>query len=74
MRGIPEPLFLTRYAGLESPKDLCQETLALAKMDWNDDGPCDRLPVTLNFAGTLATIVKQIPKLEPRSYPIRLFM
>jgi hypothetical protein len=73
-KGIPEPLFLTRFAGLGSPEDLCRETLALTKMDWNNDGPYDRLPVTLNFAGTLATIVKQMPKLEPRSYPIRLFM
>ncbi len=47
---------------------------ALTKMDWNNDGTYDRLPVTLNFAGTLAIIVKQMPKLEPRSYPIRLFM
>jgi hypothetical protein len=43
-------------------------------MDWNDDGPYDRLPVTLNFVGMLATIIKRMPKLEPRSYPVRLFM
>jgi hypothetical protein len=73
-KGTPEPLLLTRYAGLGSMEDLCRETLALTKMDWNNDGPYDRLPVTLNFAGTLATIVKRMPKLEPRSYPVRLFM
>ena len=73
-KGIPEPLLLTRYAGLGSMEALCRETLALTKMDWNNDGPYDRLPVTLNFAGTLATIVKRMPKLEPRSYPVRLFM
>ena len=73
-KGTPEPLLLTRYAGLGSIEDLCRETLALTKMDWNNDGPYDRLPVTLNFAGTLATIVKRMPKLEPRSYPVRLFM
>lgn len=73
-KGTPEPLLLTRYAGLGSMEDLCRETLALTKMDWNNDGPYDRLPVTLNFAGTLATIVKRMPKLEPESYPVRLFM
>ena len=54
--------------------DLCQETLALTKMDWNNDGPYDRLPATLNFSDTLATIVKRMPKLQPHSYPVRLFM
>lgn len=73
-KGIPEPLLLVRHAGLGTMDDLCRETLALTKMDWNNDGPYDRLPVTVNFAGTLATIVKRMPKLEPHSYPIRLFM
>ncbi len=73
-KGIPEPLLLVRHAGFGSIDDLGRETLALTKMDWNNDGPYDRLPVTLNFAGTLATIVKRMPKLQPHSYPVRLFM
>lgn len=73
-KGTPEPLLLVRHAGLGGIDDLCRETLALTKMDWNNDGPYDRLPVTLNFAGTLATIVKRMPKLQPKSYPVRLFM
>lgn len=73
-KGIPEPLLLVRHAGLGSMDDLCRETLALTKMNWNNDGPYDRLPVTVNFAGMLATIVKRMPKLQPYSYPVRLFM
>lgn len=73
-KGTPEPLLLARHAGFGAIDDLCRETLALTKMDWNNDGPYDRLPVTLNFAGTLATIVKRMPKLQPHSYPVRLFM
>lgn len=73
-KGTPEPLLLVRHTGLGGIDDLCRETLALTKMDWNNDGPYDRLPVTLNFAGTLATIVKRMPKLQPQSYPVRLFM
>ena len=73
-KGTPEPLIMNRYAGRGSMDDLCRETLALTKMDWNNDGPYDRMPVTLNFAGSLASVVKQMPKLEPRSYPVRLFM
>ena len=73
-KGVPEPLILNRHAGLGAIEDLCRETLALTKMDWNNDGPYDRMPVTLNFAGTLASVVKQMHNLEPRSYPVRLFM
>lgn len=73
-KGIPEPLLLVRYAGLGSMDDLCRETLALTKMDWNNDGPYDRLPATLNFADTLAKIVKRVPRLQSHSYPVRLFM
>ena len=32
------------------------------------------MPVTLSFAGTLAAIVKQMPKLMLQPYPVRLFM
>ena len=73
-KGIPDPLMLVRYAGLGSIDDLCRETLALTKMDWNNDGPYDRLPVTLSFAHTLAKVVKRMPALEPRSYAFRHFM
>lgn len=73
-KGTPEPLVLNRHAGRGDMDDLCKETLALTKMDWNNDSPYNRMPVTLHFAGALASIVKQMPTLEPRSYPIRLFM
>lgn len=73
-KGIPEPLLLVRHAGHGSMDDLCRQTLGLTKMDWNNDGPYDRLPVTLNFAQTLAKVVVRMPKLEARSYPFRLFM
>jgi hypothetical protein len=73
-KGIPHPLMLVRHAGLGSVEDLCRETLALTKMDWNNDGPYDRLPVTLNFAHILAKVVKRMPTLEARSYAFRHFM
>ena len=73
-KGTPEPLMVKRYAGHGSMDEICRETLALTKMNWNNDGPYDRMPVTLSFAGTLAAIVKQMPKLTPQPYPVRLFM
>jgi hypothetical protein len=73
-KGTPEPIILNRHTGRGAMDDLCKETLALTKMDWNNDSPYNRMPVTLSFAGTLAAVVKQMPKLEPRPYPVRLFM
>jgi len=43
-------------------------------MDWNNDALYNRLPVTLEFAGDLARIVKNMPDLSARPYSIRLFM
>lgn len=73
-KGIPEPLLLYRHAGHGPMDDLCRSTLALTKMDWNNDGPYDRLPVTLSFAHMLANVIQRMPRLEPKPYPFRLFM
>jgi hypothetical protein len=73
-KGIPEPLLLVRHAGHGPVDELCRSTLALTKMDWNNDGPYDRLPVTLKFAQMLADVVQRMPHLEAKPYPFRLFM
>jgi hypothetical protein len=73
-KGTPEPLLLVRHAGLGSVDDLCRATLVLTKLDWNNDGPYDRLPVTLNFAQILAKVVKRMPTLEARPYAFRQVM
>ena len=73
-KGIPRPLLITRYAGRGDFYDLCRETLALTKMNWNNDGPYTQMPVTLEYANVLAQVVKRMPKLEARQYPVRLFM
>lgn len=38
-KSIPQPLLITRFAGRGDFFDLCRETLALTKMNWNNDGP-----------------------------------
>ncbi|MFZ5617846.1 MAG: argonaute/piwi family protein [Pseudomonadota bacterium] len=73
-KGTPSPLLITRHAGYGDFEDICREILALTKIDWNNDGPYTRMPVTLSYAGMLAQIVKRMPKLEPHPYPVRLFM
>lgn len=73
-KGVPRPLLLTRYAGRGDFYELCHETLALTKMNWNNDGPYAQMPVTLEYAAILAQIVKRMPQLDARPYPVKLFM
>lgn len=73
-KGIPEPLLIRRYAGHGDISTTCREILMLSKMDWNNDGPYDRLPVTMSYASTLANIVKRLLHLDAKPYPFRLFM
>ena len=73
-KGIPHPLLLTRYSGHSSWQELCSELLGLTKMNWNNDNLYDRLPVTIEYASSLARIVKRLPSLSPRPYDFRYFM
>ncbi|HYE49420.1 MAG TPA: hypothetical protein VEB20_07515 [Azospirillaceae bacterium] len=73
-KGIPRPIMLTRFAGDGAMDEIADYVLALTKMDWNNDGPYDHLPVVLSYAGRLARVVKRMPMLESRPYPFRQFM
>jgi len=73
-KSIPRPLLLRRYAGRGDAQMLGREFLALSKMNWNNDSLNDTLPATLAFAHKLAEVVKRMPTLDPRPYPLRLFM
>ena len=74
-RGIPAPLFIKRYTGQTSGDTLAQEILMLTKMNWNSgDSLYKILPVTLDFAKTLARMSKQNEAIYNKSYDFRYFM
>lgn len=73
-KSTPTPLMLVRHAGSGPMHDICRSVLALSKMNWNNDGPYDLLPVTMSYAHTMAGIIKRMPHLEAVPYPIRYFM
>lgn len=73
-KGIPGPLLLTRFSGHSGWMELTGELLGLTKMNWNNDSLYDRLPVTIDYASSLARIVKRLPSLSPRPYDFRFFM
>jgi hypothetical protein len=73
-KGIPTPLILQRFAGHGGWDDTCRAVLGLSKMNWNNDGLYDRLPVTMGYAQVLARIVKRMPRLGTTPYQVRFFM
>jgi argonaute-like protein implicated in RNA metabolism and viral defense len=48
--------------------------LGLTKMNWNNDGLYDRLPVTLSYAQVLARTIKRMPQISSTPYQLRFFM
>jgi hypothetical protein len=73
-KGIPAPLVISRFAGHGSFDQLCRDILGLSKMNWNNDGLYDRLPVTMSYASILARTVKRMPRLQSRPYQFRFMM
>lgn len=73
-RSTPRPIRLVRHAGHGPWDDTARATLALSKMDWNNDALYDPLPVTVGYASVLARVVKRMPLLGSSPYQFRFFM
>ena len=74
-RGIPAPLLVKRHYGQATGDVLAQEILMLTKMNWNSgDSLYKILPVTLDFAKTLARMSKQNEAIYNKAYDFRYFM
>lgn len=73
-KSIPRPLLLTRHAGSGPLETIAHETLALTKMDWNNDALYDPVPVSIRYSQKLARTISNVQDLPGNSYPYRLFM
>lgn len=73
-KGIPSPLLLQRFAGHGPFDRVCREILGLTKMNWNNDGLYDQLPVTLHYANLLAQTLSKMSRLDNRPYQFRFFI
>jgi hypothetical protein len=73
-KATPKPIRIIRHAGHGPWDDCVRPILALTKMNWNNDALYDMVPVTIGFAGVLASVVKRIDNLGQSSYPFRFFM
>jgi hypothetical protein len=73
-KNIPAPLLIRRFAGDGGWDRNSQAILDLTKMNWNHDALYDRLPVTLGYAQSLATVIKRMNNLINKPYEFRYFM
>ena len=70
-RGTPRPIKLVRHAGHGTWDHVGRTTLALSKMNWNNDALYDHLPVTMAYAKVLSRVVKRMSGLGKRPYQFR---
>ena len=73
-KSIPRPINIIRHAGHGPLEVAALETLALTKMDWNNDALYDPVPVTIRYSQKLARTIANVPDLPGHAYPYRLFM
>lgn len=58
---VPTPLLLRAADGTSHPGRLAAETLALTKLNWNQSQMDGQLPITLQAAGKVRSILRHLP-------------
>jgi len=71
---VPEPLEIVQHIGGSSTRRVCQEILALTKMNWNSAEYAGGMPITLRFARRVGEIMSEIPESETPKPSYRFYM
>lgn len=58
---VPSPLEILEHHGTTAIETICQEILALTKLNWNNAKFCSKSPVTIGFARRVGEIIRQVP-------------
>jgi len=65
---VPRPIEIVEHYGSSSLKRLCEEILALTKMDWNSAVFAQKEPITTAFSEDVGHILAEIqPGVQPRT-------
>jgi hypothetical protein len=59
---VPSPLEITEHFGASSLTQICQEILALTRLDWNTAAFAGKEPITTAFADDVGGILSELPK------------
>ncbi|MBI1863134.1 hypothetical protein HYS00_03370 [Candidatus Microgenomates bacterium] len=71
---VPEPLEIVEYIGDSPIRLVCEEILALTKMNWNSAEYAGGMPITLRFARRVGEIMSEIPENETPQPSYRFYM
>ena len=58
---VPSPLEIMQHLGNSSIDAICEETLALTKLNWNNAKFYTKAPITIGFAKTVGEIFRNAP-------------
>jgi argonaute-like protein implicated in RNA metabolism and viral defense len=71
---IPQPLEIQAYRSESSPNQICEEILALTKMNWNNTQFDRKYPITIECARNVGKIVKYLDPTETPQANYRFYM
>ena len=71
---IPRPLEVRLFAYDESPDRICDEILALTKMNWNNTQFDRRFPITIECAQNVGKILKYLDESDPMQLKYSFYM
>lgn len=61
-KRIPRPLGVIEHHGDSPAVTVCQEILALTKLNWNSCAFGSGIPITIRFARDVGKILTELPK------------
>ena len=61
-KRIPRPLEIVEHHGVSPAETVCQEVLALTKLNWNSCTFASSIPITIRFARDVGKILTELPK------------
>lgn len=73
-RGIPTPLLIKRFRGIDPIETVAEDILKLTKVNWNGAELYKTFPVTIDFAKRLSVMGKQLEELGNKPYDFRYFI
>lgn len=71
---IPQPLEIQSYQAESSPNQICEEILALTKMNWNNTQFDRKYPITIECARNVGKIIKYLNENDTPQANYRFYM
>lgn len=71
---VPSPLEILEHHGDTPTETVCEEILALTKLNWNNAKFCTKSPITIGFAKRVGAIIREAPPNSEIKDKFKFFM